>query len=184
VVWDVATAKQVAVLRGHKDGVFSAAFSPDGSRIVTASYDNTAKIWDVAAAKEIVALAGHQKPVFSAAFVPNGSRIVTASADGTVRVWDAATGKEIVVLRGHEDAIAKAAFGPEGSRAVSASDDKTARVWDGHFETMPVRGLIDEVCGHRLPRFSTLTRDEMRLAGYPDNEPLIDVCAGGAEASP
>ena len=36
----------MAVLRGHEGRVNSAAFSPDGSRIVTASGDNTARIWD------------------------------------------------------------------------------------------------------------------------------------------
>jgi WD40 repeat protein len=41
------------VLRGHEGSVFSAAFSPDGSRIVTASDDDTARIWDAATGKEI-----------------------------------------------------------------------------------------------------------------------------------
>ena len=80
----------------------SAAFSPDGSRIVTASWDKTARIWDAATAKEIAVLRGHDGPVVSAAFSPDGSRIVTASEDKTARIWDAATAKEIAVLRGHE----------------------------------------------------------------------------------
>ena len=82
--------------------VNSAAFSPDGSRIVTASEDKTARIWDAATAKEIAVLRGHDDAVMSAAFSPDGSRIVTASADKTARIWDAATAKEIAVLRGHE----------------------------------------------------------------------------------
>jgi hypothetical protein len=41
---------------------------------------------------------------------------------------------------------------------------------------------LDEVCQHHPITSSTLTRDEMRLAGYQDSEPLIDVCAGIAEA--
>jgi WD40 repeat protein len=45
-IWDVATAKEIAVLRGHEQPVYTAAFSPDGSRIVTASADKTARIWD------------------------------------------------------------------------------------------------------------------------------------------
>ena len=112
--------------------VSSAAFSPDGSRIVTASSDKTARIWDAATGKEIVVLRGHDDDglVFSAAFSPDGSRIVTASDDKTARIWDAATGKEIVVLRGHDDGVTSAAFSPDGSRIVTASDDKTARIWD------------------------------------------------------
>ena len=81
----------------------SAAFSPDGSRIVTASGDKTARIWDAASAKEIAVLRGHDGAVYSAAFSPDGSRIVTASGDKTARIWDAASAKEIAVLRGHDE---------------------------------------------------------------------------------
>ena len=78
-IWDAATGKEIAVLRGHDNEVMSAAFSPDGSRIVTASDDKTARIWDAATAKEIAVLRGHDDVVNSAAFSPDGSRIVTAS---------------------------------------------------------------------------------------------------------
>jgi hypothetical protein len=44
---------------------------------------------------------------------------------------------------------------------------------------MPVKGLLDEVCQHRLGGLSAMTRDEMRLAGYPDSMPPIDICAPG-----
>jgi WD40 repeat protein len=69
--------------------VTSAAFSPDGSRIVTASWDETASIWDAATAQEIAVLRGHEHWVHSAAFSPDGLRIVTASYDKTARIWDA-----------------------------------------------------------------------------------------------
>jgi WD40 repeat protein len=88
------TAKEIAVLRGHNAPVYSATFSPDGSRIVTASVDRTARIWDAATAKEIAVLRGHDASVSSAAFNPDGKRIVTASSDRTARIWDAATAKE------------------------------------------------------------------------------------------
>ena len=96
---------EIAVLRGHDELVYSAAFSPDGSRIVTASFDKTARIWDAATGKEIAVLRGHEDDVNSAAFSPDGSRIVTASDDKTARIWDAASGKEIAVLRGHEGTV-------------------------------------------------------------------------------
>ena len=115
---------------GHDDIVYSAAFSPDGSRIVTASRDKAARIWDAATAEEIAVLRGHDGAVNSATFSPDGSRIVTASRDKTARIWDAATAKEIAVLRGHDSAVISAAFSPDGSRIVTASDDKTARIWN------------------------------------------------------
>jgi dipeptidyl aminopeptidase/acylaminoacyl peptidase len=93
-----------------------AAFSPDGSRIVTASYDSTARIWDAASAKEIAVLRGHENAVTSAAFSPDGSRIVTASWDRTARIWDAASAREIAVLRGHDSDVTSAAFSPSRAR--------------------------------------------------------------------
>jgi len=133
-IWDAATAKQIAVLRGYERldhsppytpdwSRSSAAFSPDGSRIVTAS-STIVRIWDAATAKEIAVLRGHEGLVISAAFSADGSRIVTASNDKTARIWDAATAKEIAVLRGHDDVVASAAFSPDGSHIVTASWDK------------------------------------------------------------
>ena len=82
------------ILFGHEDAVLSAAFSPDGKRIVTASCDKTARLWDAETGKQIGApLVGHKGYVTSAAFSPDGKRIVTASCDKTARLWDAATGK-------------------------------------------------------------------------------------------
>jgi hypothetical protein len=59
-LWDAATGTEIAVLVGHEEGVISAVFSPDGSRIVTVSGDTTAGIWDAATAKEIAVLRGHE----------------------------------------------------------------------------------------------------------------------------
>jgi hypothetical protein len=160
---------------GHHRWVESAAFSPDGSRIVTASWDNTARIWDSASAKEIAVLRGHGGVVNSAAFSPDGSRIVTASDDNTARIWDAASAKEIAVLRGHEGIVRSAAFSPDGSRIVTASRDYTVRIWDARLESMSVKDLLAQAC-LRLAGLTKLTRDEMRLAGYPDSMPEIDVC--------
>jgi len=114
---------------GQDGAAVSAAFSPDGKHIVTASDDMTARIWDAATGKPVgEPLSGR---VLSAAFSPDGQRIVTASWDTTARVWDAATGKPIgEPLKGHEDAVRSAAFSPDGKRIVTASDDKTARLWD------------------------------------------------------
>jgi len=117
-------------LHGHEGEVVSAAFSPDGTRIVTASHDSTARVWNAATGDELVALPGHEREVVSAAFSPYGTRIVTASRDSTARVWDATSGSELVILPGHGGEVVSAAFSPDGIRIVTASHDGTARVWD------------------------------------------------------
>ena len=59
-LWDVATGKELHVLRGHEDGVYRAEFSADGKTVATASADKTARLWDVASGKELHLLRGHE----------------------------------------------------------------------------------------------------------------------------
>jgi WD40 repeat protein len=173
-VWDTATGKQIAALPSP---VQSAVFSPNGTRIVTTSRDSTARIWDANSGVEIIAIRGHEREANSAVFSPDGSRVVTGSADKTARIWDAVTGKEVSVMRGHESSVISVAFSPDGSRIVT-SDFTTVRIWDVHFAMMSTKELVVEVCARRLRGETKLSRNEMRLAGYGDNTPEIDVCAG------
>jgi hypothetical protein len=68
--------------------VLSAAFSPDGTRVVTASGDKTVRVWDAATSKPLAPPFVHQGRVRSTAFSPDGTRVVTASADKTARIWE------------------------------------------------------------------------------------------------
>lgn len=95
-IWNAATGAEIAVLKGHSEGLRTAVFSPDGKRVVTACAAQTARVWDAATGAEIVVLRGHEQRVRSAVFSPDGARVATSSEDGTVRIWDATTGKEIV----------------------------------------------------------------------------------------
>ncbi len=115
----------------HEDIVWSAAFSPDGTRIVTASEDKTARLWNVTTGVQIGEPLRHKDRVQSAAFSPDGTRIVTASWDSTARLWDAATGMPIGEPMRHEGDVWSAAFSSDGTRIVTASWDRTARLWDG-----------------------------------------------------
>jgi len=74
--------------RGHGPGVTSAAFSPDGARIVTGSFDRTVRVWDTESGAQLMALRGHDGTVWSVAFSPDGLRIITGADDNTARVWD------------------------------------------------------------------------------------------------
>jgi WD40 repeat protein len=118
------------VLHGHEGAVQSAAFSPDGTRIVTASYDHTARLWDTSSGRELAVLRGHEGAVNSASFSLDGMRIITASRDSTTRLWDAASGREVAVLQGAQRRVDNASFTPDGTRVITASDDSTARLWD------------------------------------------------------
>mgnify|MGYP003287936527 CR=1 FL=1 len=80
-----------SVLLGHEGDVSWAAFSPDGTRIVTASQDTTARLWMAATGEPIAVLRGHTNWVWRAEFSPDGETVLTASLDDTARVWDSGT---------------------------------------------------------------------------------------------
>ncbi len=125
--------------------VNSAAFSPDGTRIVTASNDNetwpgtpSPRLWDwdtntreLKQHKFLKGKLGHERVTITAAYSPDGSRVVTTSEDGTARTWDAESGALLAVLEIAESEmwgggwIRAAAFSPDGTMIVAGG-----RVWD------------------------------------------------------
>ncbi|MGK0187511.1 MAG: WD40 repeat protein/tetratricopeptide (TPR) repeat protein [Verrucomicrobiales bacterium] len=119
----------------HSGAVTSVFFSPDGTRIVSGSRDNTVKLWDADTGNEIASLEGHSERVTSVAFSPDGSRIVSGSFDNTVKLWDVATGNEIASLKGHSESVTSVAVSPDGTRIVSGSWDGTIKLWDADTGT-------------------------------------------------
>jgi len=118
-------------LIGHTSAIAAVTFSPDGQRIASASYDNTARIWNrTRPADPPVVLRGHTDGVVVVAFSTDGQRVLTGSLDGTARVWDAATGVQQLELSGHAAGLTAARFDATGKQIVTASFDGTARVWN------------------------------------------------------
>lgn len=121
---------RLMVQLGHSSLLNSAEWSPDGKSVVTAGWDQSARVWDVASGKELVRLVGHSSKVNAATWSPDGTRILTASDDKTVEIWEAFTGKRLVALEGHTDVVNTARWSPDGSAIATGSKDYSARIWD------------------------------------------------------
>ena len=155
----------------------SAVFSPDGSRIVSASFDNTARVWDAKTGVVVATLSGHTDRVVSAAFSPDGSRVITASSDNTARVWDAVTGVSLTILWGHTNQLVSAAFSPDGLYVITASLDQTARIWRlDPIVLMPADQRQDYVCRERLIGARSFSDEEMQEPVLRGRDDLRDPC--------
>src|SRR5262249_15945917 len=83
--------------------VYSVAFSPDGTRLASASQDHTVKVWDTGTGQEVLTLKSHTDDVSSVAFSHDGARLASGSEDHTVKIWDAGTGQGTLPLREHTE---------------------------------------------------------------------------------
>ena len=162
-VWDLATLQQESVRLGHVDTVSTVAFTPDGTRIVTASKDTSLKIWDAAPHEEPPTLRGHEHWVRDVAVSPDGRLIASASSDQTVRLWDARSRTALMVLRGHSGSVEAVAFSPDGLHLASGGDDETVRVW-GTETGETVHVLQGHRAGIRRVAWSPATAARARIA--------------------
>ena len=94
------TGRVIARIAAHSRVVSRAIFNAAGDRLLTTSYDGSAKIWDARNGAFLATLSGHEQPVVDGAFSPLDDLVATASEDQTVRLWDA-KGAPKSVLRGH-----------------------------------------------------------------------------------
>jgi WD40 repeat protein/energy-coupling factor transporter ATP-binding protein EcfA2 len=131
-VRDAKTGKNIQKFVDSQSAIRTAAFSPDGSMIVTTPEEDdepVVKVWRVADSKEVAQLVGHEMTVYSAAFDRDGKRIITASGDGTVRIWDAQSGKEVLRVGKADDFMGYAAISPDESCLVTGNNE-LVQLWD------------------------------------------------------
>ena len=118
----------------HSAIVSSVAFSPDGTRVLTGSVDNTARLWNAQTGAPLGSAMPHNFTSGSASFSPDGTRVLTGSTDKTARLWDAQTGAPLGTAMEHKNMVGPVAFSPDGTRLLMGSSENTARLWDAQME--------------------------------------------------
>jgi WD40 repeat protein len=129
VASDADASGLVHVLSRHTDVIFELAWSPDGTRVVTAG-DNRAIIWNALTGARVAELSGHSGQITTVDWSRDGRRIVTGASDLTAKVWDASSGALITTMSGHFLPVVHARFNPAGTRVATAAYDGEAKVWN------------------------------------------------------
>ena len=165
------SAYHIATLEGHTNLVEALTFSPDGSIMVSASYDNSFRFWDTETRKHIATLENTGR-ARSLSISHDGRTLASASDDNTVKLWDVAARARFATIHGHTAPVNGVAFSPDGTLLASASNDGTARIWNAatrkHVATLaghtdPVNGVAFSPDGTRLA-----TASDDRTAGIWD----------------
>ena len=165
---------EIQIFSGHADDVAAVAWSPDGSRIATASADGV-RVWNAVTGVELLSLKCRYGS-WSVVWSPDGSRIATASADG-VRVWDAVTGVELLSLE-HDHWVESVAWSPDGSRIATGSDGGVW-VWDA----VTGRNVLSLECSHEVESVAWSPDGKRILIKTQRNEIRIWDVTSGEQAS-
>jgi WD40 repeat protein/predicted Ser/Thr protein kinase len=93
-IYDAASAQPVSPDLEHRSRqwVWSAAFSPDGKRLLTGGSDHTARLWSVPAGKPLGGPLMHPMSLSAVAFAPDGRHLATAQRGGLIRLWSLPAG--------------------------------------------------------------------------------------------
>ena len=140
--------KSVQIITGHTDSVLSAVFSRDGSRVLSASRDQTARAWNsdngqavdtetkqAAVFDDNIFAEGHEYDLFAMRFFPDAKRLLTSGFDGTMRIWDSridddnSFGRELATLP-ETGMYGVVEISRDGEWILTAGRKNSAQLWN------------------------------------------------------
>jgi tetratricopeptide (TPR) repeat protein len=127
--WRFPAAMYLRTIPAHFSAVRDVAFTPDGERLLTASFDGAVKIWDVRTGQPRRALPGHTGRVVGVHVTPDGRYAVTADQTA-VHVWSLPDGRQVhATTVGSGGTVRSLGVSPSGDTIVTGHADGEVKVW-------------------------------------------------------
>ncbi|CCH62886.1 hypothetical protein TBLA_0I02280 [Henningerozyma blattae CBS 6284] len=148
LVYEWQSESYILKQQGHFDTLNGLTYSPDGSRVVTASEDGKIKIWDVVSGFCLATFEEHTSAVSAVQFSKRGQVLFSASLDGTVRAWDLIRYRNFRTFTAAERIqFNSLAVDPSGEVVCAGSiDNYEIQVW-----SVQTGQLLDCLAGHEGP---------------------------------
>lgn len=148
LVYEWQSESYILKQQGHFDSMNALCYSPDGSRVVTASEDGKIKIWDINSGFCLTTFLEHTSSVTAIQFAKKGQVLFSASLDGTVRAWDLIRFRNFRTFTATERVQFNClAVDPSGEVVVAGSQDNfEIYVW-----SVQTAQLLDSLTGHEGP---------------------------------
>ena len=164
-LYELASGRKLATLKGHEMPVESLHFSPDGKHLASASWDKTVRVWEVASGREERRIAHSAHERLAVRFSPDGKLLACSDGqhatrhfepipDVSVQLWDWAEGTLLHSMSGHTNCVYTLAFSPDGKTLASGSMDQTVKFWDtstGQLRETIVPGETGTSSGKGMP---------------------------------
>ncbi|CAG9792178.1 unnamed protein product [Diatraea saccharalis] len=155
-------------LKGHRNGITAAYYSPNEQQLATSSLDNSVLLWDLRGTMRSYRFQGHDEAVMDVTFSPSGKYMASASRDKTVRLWVPTVTGSTGVFKAHSQTVRSVQFSPDGGKIITASDDKVIKLWSSDKHK-----FIASFVGHtNWVRCARMSNDGSVIASTSDDRTL------------